>query len=84
MDHTWKKGKRSESFILLLYLYIYTHTHIYVCMYICILLSDKIGNKSSAVNIQSLLYEIKGSGGYVEMDVSKENVYVECLLEISQ
>lgn len=53
-------------------------------MYICILLSDKIGNKSSAVNIQSLLYEIKGSGGYVEMDVSKENVYVECLLEISQ
>lgn len=80
MDHTWKEGKRSESFILF---YIYTHTHIYVCMYICILLSDKIGNESSAINIQSLLYEIKGSGGYVEMDVSIENVYVECLLEIS-
>lgn len=79
----WTIRGRKENGPKVLYYYIYTHTHIYVCMYICILLSDKIGNESSAINIQSLLYEIKGSGGYIEMDVLIENVYVECLLEIS-
>jgi len=77
MDHTWKEGKRSESFILL-----YIYTHAYICMYVYMYFI-KWQNWKRIERDQSLLYEIKGSGGYVEMDVSIENVYVECLLEIS-